>query len=286
MRHASLSAFLSKAPTALSPKGPFALVFIEDAAEVDSTIAHCVAQGFREVIAFGAPDLLPEDRPDLHSVVADIHANDAFADIVNAVIDLHPGVWMHYCFNAEYLFFPFCETRNVRELIAFTLEERRSALLSYVIDLYSIDLGQHPNAVSRTEAHLDRSGYYALARHTEDGTALERQLDFYGGLRWRFEEHVPWTRRKIDRVGLFKAEKGLMLRPDHTFSEEEYNTYSCPWHHNISTTICSFRTAKALVSNPGSMYAIPHFWWKNSVKFEWNSSQLLELGLMEPGQWF
>jgi len=68
--------------------------------------------------------------------------------------------------------------------------------------------------VSLDSAHLDRAGYYALAR-MPDGKIKDRQLDFYGGLRWRFEEHVPWTRRKIDRVGLFKAKKGLELLEDH-----------------------------------------------------------------------
>ncbi|EPX81654.1 hypothetical protein [Litoreibacter arenae] len=286
MRHSSLSAFLDVAPTQLSPKGPFALVFVEDAAEVDSTIAHVRKAGFREVLVFGAADLLPRKHEGLHVVVTNVHEEDAFAKITNAVIKLFPGVWMHYCFNAEYLFFPFCETRNIRELIAFNVEERRHSVLTYVVDLYSNDLGKHANAVSLEQAHMDKSGYYALARFTEDGEALDRQLDFFGGLRWRFEEHIPWTRRRIDRVGLFQAAKGLELRGDHTFNVQEYNTYSCPWHHNISATVCSFRTAKALVSNPGSMYEIPHFWWKNSVKFEWNSNQLLELGLMEPGQWF
>ena len=37
----------------------------------------------------------------------------------------------------------------------------------------------------------------------------ERQLDFFGGLRWRFEEHVPPARRRIDRIALFKAKPGL-----------------------------------------------------------------------------
>ncbi|RLJ51582.1 hypothetical protein BCF46_1796 [Litoreibacter meonggei] len=286
MRHSSLSAFLSVAPTQLSPKGPFALVFIEDDAEVESTIAHVQKMGFRDVLAFAAGDLLPNDREGLHLIETNVHELDAFATITTEVIKLFPDVWMHYCFNAEYMFFPFCETRNVRELIAFNIEERRHTVMTYVVDLYSKDLGKHPNAVSLEQAYLDKSGYYALARFTEDGKPLERQLDFFGGLRWRFEEHIPWARRRIDRVGLFHAVKGLQLRGDHTFNLEEYNTYCCPWHHNISATICSFRTAKALVSNPGSMYAIPHFWWKNSAKFEWNSNQLLELGLMEPGQWF
>jgi hypothetical protein len=134
---------------------------------------------------------------------------------------------------------------------------------------------------------MDKSGYYALSR-SEPGTGhpRERQLDFYGGLRWRFEEHIPRDRRKIDRIALFQAKPGLRLRPDHTFSDEEYNTYACPWHNNLTVAIISFRTAKALKTNAGSAFDIPTFKWHNSVPFEWNSQQLLDLGLMEPGQWF
>ena len=285
MRYKSLNSFLNLASTKLNPKGPYALVLVEDAIEIDATIAYCQKIGFREVIVFGGPGLLPLDDAQIHAVEQDMHHAGALTSVVNAMIRKFPHVWMHYCYNGEFLYFPFCETRNVREMIAFNVEERRDTVLTYVIDLYSIDLGKHPNAVSLDSAHLDRAGYYALAR-MPDGKIKDRQLDFYGGLRWRFEEHVPWTRRKIDRVGLFKAKKGLELLEDHTFNIEEYNTYSCEWHNSISATICSFRTAKALLSNPGSMYEIPHFWWKNSEKFEWNSNQLLELGLMEPGQWF
>lgn len=269
----------------MHPKGPHAILLIEDPAEVDSTIAHLRETGFREVIAVGSAELLPDD-PKLHAISHDIHRENALSDVVNAVIKACPGVWLHYCYNAEYLYFPFCETRNVREMIAFNVEERRDTVMTFVVDLYSNDLGQHPNAVSRDAAHLDKSGYYALARFTEGGEQLERQFDFFGGLRWRFEEHVPWLRRRIDRVSLFKAKKGLELRENHTFNLEEYNTYACPWHHNITAAVCSFRTAKALMTNPGSMYEIPHFWWSNSEKFNWSSNQLLELGLMEPGQWF
>jgi hypothetical protein len=286
MRHSSLSAFLSQAGRKLAPKGPFALVLIEDASEVSATIAHCHASGFAEVIAFGAADLLPEQDGVTHLVAHDMHKTNALIEVVNAMIKSFPGVWLHYCYNAEFLFFPFCETRNIRELIAFNTEERRDTVMTYVVDLYSNNLGDHPNAVSRDHAHLDRAGYYALARFSEDGKPQERQLDFFGGLRWRFEEHIPWLKRRIDRVGLFKAIPGLKIAEDHTFNVAEYNTFACPWHNNISATICSFRTAKALMSNPGSMYAIPHFWWDNSTRFEWNSNQLMELGLMEPGQWF
>jgi hypothetical protein len=78
----------------------------------------------------------------------------------------------------------------------------------------------------------------------------------------------------------------LQLRDNHTFNIEEYNTYACPWHNNITAAICSFRTAKALRTNPGSREAINTFRWRNSALFKWNSQQLMDLGLMEPGQWF
>ena len=135
---------------------------------------------------------------------------------------------------------------------------------------------------------MDKTGYYALARKdvANENGPKERQLDFFGGLRWRFEEHIPAQRRKIDRIALFKAKEGLKLRGDHTFNDEEYNTYSCEWHHNITAAICSFRTAKALKRNPGSTFDINTFRWHNSCGFEWHSQQLLDLGLMEPGQWF
>ncbi|NHX28036.1 hypothetical protein HA397_29320, partial [Escherichia coli] len=180
---------------------------------------------------------------------------------LNRIIAAAPGVWLYYCYNAEYLFFPFCETRSVGEMLTFHGEERRDAMLCYVIDLYAGDLRAFPNAVSLENALLDRTGYYALARPDPDNHDYpkERQLDFYGGLRWRFEEHIPKERRKIDRIALFRAVPGLVLRPDHTFNTEEYNTYSCPWHHNLTAAVCSFRTAKALKVNAGSTFDIRRF---------------------------
>jgi hypothetical protein len=136
--------------------------------------------------------------------------------------------------------------------------------------------------VAPDAAWLDRAGYFALAREG----APERQLDFFGGLGWRFEEHVPEARRRIDRIGLFRAKPGLRLRGNHTFSDEEYNTYACPWHNNLTAAICSFRAAKALRTDAASRIEVTSFVWPSSVRFEWTSRQLLDLGLMETGQWF
>ena len=48
----------------------------------------------------------------------------------------------------------------------------------------------------------------------------------------------------------------------------------------------SANMAKALARNPGSRDEITSFAWRGSHPFRWNSQQLMELGLMEPGQWF
>ncbi|WP_292289923.1 hypothetical protein [Marivita sp.] len=288
MRYAGINDLLSRAPDAVA-KGPVALVFAEDAVEIDSTLRHNLQLGFTSVIVFMAPefDLAPDVEDCVLRVDAHIARDGNREEIVNAVIAKAPGVWMYVCYNAEYLFFPFCETRTIGELLAFHTEERRDAMLCYAVDLYASDLDTYPDAVCLEEAYLDRSGYYALGR--PDPTTnhpKERQLDFFGGLRWRYEEHVPPERRKIDRIALFRAAPGLKLRSDHTFNDEEFNTYACPWHHNLTASIVSFRTAKALKRNPGSAFEIETFRWHNSVAFEWHSRQLLDLGLMEPGQWF
>ena len=289
MQYSGLRDFLDKGRPVLA-KGPVALIFAEDAVELDTTLRHHQQLGFRAVVAF-MPDVigLPDDLVNtVHRVRYDTMREGALQHAVNAISNAAPGTWFYYCYNAEFLFFPFCETRTIGEMLTFHTEERRDAMLAYVVDLYADDLDRFPDAVSLERAYLDKSGYYALARTDagRDGHPKERQLDFFGGLRWRYEEHVPAPRRKIDRIALFRAARGLKLHEDHTFSDEEYNTFACPWHNNLTAAIASFRTAKALKRNPGSTFDIHTFRWHNSVAFEWHSRQLLDLGLMEPGQWF
>lgn len=288
MRHASLDALLDRKAEALR-KGPLAVVMAEDAVEVDSTLAHLLASGFRDVVLL-APEGIevgPAHEERVEIAAHDVFAYDALPGAVNAMMDRIAGAWVHCCYNAEYLFFPFCETRSIRELLAFHTEERRAAMMTYVIDLYAGDLSTQPDAVSLTDAWLDTSNYYALPREdaARNWEPKDRQVDVYGGLRWRFEEHVPWSRRRIDRISIFRAKAGLRMAPDFTLSEDELNTYACPWHHNLTAAVCSFRTAKALRANPGSRGAIQSFRWSNSVPFQWQSQQLMDLGLIEPGQW-
>jgi len=268
-------------------RGPLALIFCEDAAEIDSTLAHHLAQGFGRVLAFLPPDLPAPglDDPRLTLVAHGSTAPEALRAAVNRVARAAPGEWIYWGHNAEYLFFPFCETRSIRDMLTFHAEERRDAMLTCVIDLYPADLGRAPEGIDRARAMLDGRGYFALARAGEDGPK-ERQLDFFGGLRWRFEEHIPPERRRIDRIALFRALPGVELLEGDILSRDEMNTYECPWHNNLTSAVASFRVAKALRTNPGSRAEIARFGWRGSVPFSWRSQQLMDLGLMEPGQWF
>jgi hypothetical protein len=289
MRYPSLDALLD-AKAAQLAKGPLSIVMAEDEVEIDSTLAHQLRCGFRDVLLLvpAGIEVTRAQEERVHVVTHDVFVEGALPQAVNLVNDRIPGVWLHYCYNSEYLFFPFCETRRIRELLTFHTEERRAAMLTYVVDLYAGDLQAQPNAVSLTDAWLDRSGYYALVRKdpAKNWAPKERQMDFFGGLRWRLEEHIPAARRKIDRISLFRTKPGLRLAPDFTLNEAELNTYACPWHNNLTAAVCSFRTAKALRSNPGSRHLIQTFRWRNSEPFRWDSQQLMDLGLMEPGQWF
>ncbi len=282
-----------KAGTAALSQGPCALLVIEDTAEIVTTIAHLRAKGFASIVAFAPDDITLTDVPSegtrVTRVTMDTRRSDAMADAVNAALATAPsGTWLHACYNAEYLMYPFCENRRIGEMLSFQTEEKRNALITFVVDLYAANLDHHPNGVDRLAPHFDRIGYYALARPdpANHNHPHDRQLDFYGGLRWRFEEHVDASRRRIDRVGLFRAQPTLQMRPDNTFTDPEYNTYACRWHNNLTAAICSFRAAKALTTNPLSKTAIRSFLWQGSEPFDWTGQTLLDNGLMEPGQWF
>ncbi|AGT09931.1 glycosyltransferase family 2 protein [Paracoccus aminophilus] len=289
--HLDFSAFLA-GPTLKKVKGPVAIILIEDPAAVSATIAHHLKLGFPVILVLSddplpASVLPPEAVDRVFSLRFPARQPNSHVPAVNAVIAAVPDrSWLYYCYNAEFLFFPFSDSRSIGEMLTFHAEERRRAMLTYVVDLYPPRIEHFPERIDLDQAMFDRTGYYALGRPDRFGGFHERQLDFFGGLRWRFEEHLPADRRRIDRIALFRTEPGLKILADHRFNDEEYNTYACPWHHNLTAAITSFRVAKALARNPGSRAAIRDFTWGNSRTFAWNPQQLMDLGLMEPGQWF
>ena len=291
--HATLSDFLRRGGAALA-RGPVALLMAEDDIGLSETLRHHAERGFARIVLLAPEDQpltlpasLPRDVP-LDLIRHETRHPDALVTVANALIPHLAGQWLYCGYTAEFLFHPFCETRTIGEMLAFAAEERREAVLCFVIDLYAGDLATAPDAFDPGDAWMDRVGYHALARPDPENHNFPklRQLDFYGGLRWRFEEHIPETRRRIDRAALFRARKGLQLTPDFRLTDEEMNTYASPWHSSLTAVVASFRTAKALRRNPGSGKSIHSFRWENAVRFDWSSRQLMDMGLMEPGQWF
>lgn len=291
-QHDSLARFAPQAEGL--PAGPVALIAAEDGCEIASTLAHHADLGFAAIVLLAPPELAPPTNADADAAACPVHLvrhpvrqPGALGAAVNRLIAALAGRWLYLGYNAEYLFFPFCENRSIGEMLTFHEGERRAAMLACVVDLYAPDLALCPDGVSRKEARFDAAGYFALARPDpeEPSATLDRQHDIYGGLRLRFEEHIPDGRLRIDRIALFRAEKGLTWRDDHTLSAPEMNTISCPWHRNLTASVASFRAARALRLNPESRAAISGFMWPRAQRFEWASRQLLEAGLMEPGQW-
>ena len=267
-------------------KSPIAVILAEDEVELDSTVRHHAAQGFGTILVVGAVGQTAfQDLDNTHTFFDELNQLEDSLDILNQVIAQAQDKWIYYCFNAEYLFFPYCEDRTIKDVLTFMQEERRTAVYTYAIDLYPENLSDHRSGVDVGSAHLDMSGYYGMDRF-EGPDMVERQPEIFGGLRWRFEEHIPWEKRRIDRISMFKATKGLTIGADLRLSDPEMNTISCEWHHNLTMSVMSFRVAKMLMHNPGSAEAIHNFSWGGSGKFTWSSQELMELGFIEPGQWF
>ena len=132
MQYDSVQHFL-RAGRAQLAKGPVALVFVEDDVEVDTTLRHHLDLGFAAVITFmpDAFDLAPDLAQLCTRVSMPTPRGQDMVDTVNAVTAAAPGLWIYFCFNAEYLFYPFCESRTIGEMLAFHTEERRDAMLTY-----------------------------------------------------------------------------------------------------------------------------------------------------------
>ena len=80
---------------------------------------------------------------------------------MNTVISTLPQQWISCGHNGGYLFYPFCKSRRIGEIIAFNTEDRRKPIPTIAVDRYAGDSGQSPHGVDITSAYLDRLGYYA-----------------------------------------------------------------------------------------------------------------------------
>ncbi len=271
----------SRQRIAALPKGPLAIILNEDDVDLTATVSHHQRLGFAATIvaSTAAPD-------DLHAdMVIDVSAGTELFEVINTLMPAIQDRWVFACHNAEYLFFPFCETRTISDALQFVSEERRDAVFCAVLDLYSDDPKFGEQGLGDALAYFDRTGYFALDRF-DGADRQERQVDLFGGLKWRYAEHIPWERQRIDRISLFRGAEDLEMSRDFRFNKPELNTVNCAWHNNLTCVVASTRVAKSLRRNPGSMHEVGSFRWGQSERFSWRSQQLMDLGLMEPGQWF
>ena len=120
MHYKSVTALVD-AVTESPPKGPVAVLLAEDDVALNETVAHLQCRGF-DLIILLAPDALTLDLPLSNSLIRapfETAREYAHCDAVNMLIPaLKTGTWLHYCFNSEFLFFPFCGSRSIGEMLS------------------------------------------------------------------------------------------------------------------------------------------------------------------------
>lgn len=265
--------------TSAKGAGPVAALICEDGFQTPETVAWLRERGFAEIVAFGpgVERLEGDDSEDLAKFKASVIDPADRTKLLNRLIGRYAGRWMLICFNGEFLFHPFSETRKVVDFIEFLWSERRTSAMTYAIDLYDDEMGA-PGAFDLKRTYFDRQGWYGFER--EDGL-----VDVFGGLGWRFEEYVPADLTRINRPALFQADPEVAIGDDLWFEDAVVNSISCPWHNNATLALMSCRRARLLTSHPQFAQTRKSLIWPNSELFQWRSGQLIEHGLIEAGQW-
>lgn len=176
-----------------------------------------------------------------------------------------PG-WIYYCYNTGHPVLPVpAGSPHVRICWPSGGTARRDAT-AYVIDLYAGDLTAQPNAVSSTDAHLDRTGYCTLGRKDPDRNWQPRTGSwfFFGGLRWQVSKtyQLEPPRDRPDRA--VHVGSGPETADDF-FSRRGYNACSCrgAWPPRPASPL--FQTL-GLRSNPGHRHCDLDFRWHSSTR--------------------
>ncbi|MEM1297766.1 MAG: hypothetical protein AAGH68_00705 [Pseudomonadota bacterium] len=276
MRRASVAEFARSVPDL--PGGVVAVVLSEQVLHATESARWLAARGASAVIDLGAgvdaaevdcPVVTIEERP----------AERGLADQMNLLIDALDGRWVTWLWAGEFLFYPFCETRALADLTAFLTDERRQSLFAYALDLYAHDLPGAETCPTKADLWIDHEGYHAFPKGNQ-------QLKVYGGLGWRFHEMLPRGMEQIGRTVLFKATRGIHMGEDMTFEDEHYASVSCPWHNSPTGAVMSLRRTRRIMAHPNFGPLRAKLEWRGTAPFGWTSAELMEEGMLEPGQWF
>ncbi len=285
MNISSFNAFAS-ALTKARTGSALAIVVAEDKFGLNETLEHLARLGFSTIGVLSSDETLLDETAmrDSSIIAAFVRDQPQMFDLLNKLMPALADRWIHYCYNAEFLFFPFCENRSISDAVAFSNDEQRRSVSGYTIDLYRPEIDLKGTPLLEPATYFDAAGYYGVSPEQPAGEAPRAEI--FGGLRWRYSEHAPPGRKNIDRTCIFKSSADLRLDHEMIFNQPDYNSISCKWHQNMTMAVASFRAAKALSLNPSSRGKISTLMWELSRQFDWTSDQLLRGGFIEPGQWF
>ena len=259
------------------PAGVTAIVLCDSPRQAQNTVSHLLDQGAGLVVTIGDCGALEVDgRP--HVQIAEPPTVRPYKMLTQVLGGLE-GRWIVWLWAGEFLFYPFAESRNLAELTSFLSDERRRVLYCYALDLYGQAMpsgGDDPRAI---ELYFDDIGYQPFPMD-------DKCLNLHGSLGWRFEELSTRDMHQIGRSSLIKADAGLTLDRFWRFGAPEMDSVACPWHNSPTGAVMSLRRAYRIVAHPGFPDVADDLIWQGSVRFEWSSRQLLERGMIEPGQWF
>lgn len=259
------------------PGGVIAVLLCESDRHAAQSAARLVRQGASAIVAVGGSGDLGVDVPVIH--VGALPDQRGLSDLMNTVLGALRGRWVLWLWNGEFFVFPYGETRTLSDLTAFLEDERRRSLYGYALDLYAPSLPKPTDAVEQATLYFDRIGYHGFPR---DGQGLR----LYGGLGWRFEEMTPPHLQQIGRTVLLKPGPDTAMNQELLFGDTEYDSVSCPWHHNPTGAVMSLRRSRRIMAHPAFAEVAHRLVWSGSEPFQWRSDQLLDLGMIEPGQWF
>lgn len=272
----TVSAFIKARPSL--PGGVIAVLLCETRMQIAATAKRLQSQGAAAILAIGDHIDLPElEIPVVR--IAEIPTQRSGWVLLNALIDALTDRWMLWLWNGEFFVFPFGETRTLNDLTAFMADERRRSIFTYALDLYDNDLPGRSEDPQACSLSFDRIGYHAFPKD-------EQVLRLYGGLGWRFAEYTPKELHQIGRASLFRATKGVWMDRKYLFEDPEYASVQCKWHHNPTAAMMTLRRARKIAAHPNFHEVRGKLVWAGTQRFDWTSQQLLELGMIEPGQWF
>ena len=150
-----------------------------------STVAYHLMRGFRSILVFIPQSIVHPEvfATEVPTIRYDTLDKEAVECAINPILHWAPDTRMYYCYNVEYLFYPFCKTRSIGEFLAFNTQEELATLVTFIIDLYAADLDQNPNVVCTQTAQIENSGYFAQTQVDPGHHNLpeERQLGFLVG---------------------------------------------------------------------------------------------------------